>query len=124
MAINKIPTSAFTTVDLLVDTFTATSGQTAVVLSTSTTVNACIVLVNDVMQAPTTDYTISGNTLTFTSALSLNDEVIVRILARPTGYVSGGGGSGSVDLSSYYTKTEVDAMMDDIIAQIEALSTP
>jgi hypothetical protein len=124
MAINKIPTSAFTTVDLLVDTFTATSGQTAVVLSTSTTVNACIVLVNDVMQAPTTDYTISGNTLTFTSALSLNDEVIVRILARPTGYVSGGGGSESVDLSSYYTKTEVDAMMDDIIAQIEALSTP
>jgi len=123
MAINKIPTSAFTTVDLLVDTFTATSGQTAVVLSTSTTVNACIVLVNDVMQAPTTDYTISDNTLTFTSALSLNDEVIVRILARPTGYVSGGG-SESVDLSSYYTKTEVDAMIDDIIAQIEALSTP
>ncbi len=120
MAINKIPTSAFTTADLLVDTFTATSGQTDVTLSTSTTVNACIVLVNDVIQAPTTDYTITGNTLTFTSALALNDEVIVRILTRPTGYVSGGG--GSTDLTNYYTKTEVDAMMDDIIAQIEALS--
>lgn len=121
MAINKIPTSAFTTVDLLVDTFVATSGQTTVTLSTTTTVNACIVLVNDVMQAPTTDYTISGNTLTFTSALSLNDDVIVRILARPTGYVSGGG--GSTDLTNYYTKAEVDTMMDDLIAQIEALST-
>lgn len=121
MAINKIPTSAFTTVDLLVDTFTATTGQTTVTLSASTSANACIVLVNDVMQAPTTDYTISGTTLTFTNALSLNDEVVVRILTRPTGYVSSG---GSVDLSGYYSKTEVDAMIDDIITQIEGLSTP
>lgn len=124
MAINKIPTKAFTTVDLIVDTFTATSGQTQLTLSAPTTANACIVTVNDVIQVPTTDYTVNNNTLTFTSALALNDSVNVRILTRPVGFipVSGGGGGGEVDLSNYYTKTEVDAMIDDIIEQLEGLS--
>lgn len=125
MAINKIPTKAFTTVDLIVDTFTATSGQTQLTLSAPTTANACIVTVNDVIQVPTTDYTVNNNTLTFTSALALNDSVNVRILTRPVGFIpvsGGGGGGGEVDLSNYYTKTEVDAMIDDIIEQLEGLS--
>ena len=123
MAINKIPTRAFTTIDLIVDTFTATNGQTELTLSAPTTANACIVTVNDVLQVPTTDYTVTDSTLTFTSGLALNDSVNVRILTRPVGFtpVSGGGG-GEVDLSNYYTKSEVDAMIDDIIEQLEGLA--
>jgi len=124
MPINKIPTKAFTTVDLIVDAFTATDGQTELTLSAPTTANACIVTVNDVLQVPTTDYTVSNSALTFTSALALNDSVSVRILTRPVGFipVSDGGGSDEVDLSNYYTKTEVDVMIDDIIEQLEGLS--
>lgn len=125
MPINKIPTKAFTTVDLIVDAFTASDGQTELTLSAPTTANACIVTVNDVLQVPTTDYTVTDSTLTFTSALALNDSVNVRILTRPVGFVPvsvGGGEGGEVDLSNYYTKAEVDAMIDDIIEQLEGLA--
>jgi len=84
MAINKIPVKAFTSGDLVTDVFTSTSGQTEFTLSLSATDNSVIVIVNDVVQAPTTDYTVNGTTLTFSSALALNDEVIIRIIARPS----------------------------------------
>jgi hypothetical protein len=126
MPINKIPTKAFTTVDLIVDAFTATDAQTELTLSAPTTANACIVTVNDVLQVPTTDYTVTDSTLTFTSALALNDSINVRILTRPVGFVTVNSGEGGlteeVDLSNYYTKSEVDAMIDDIIEQLEGLA--
>ena len=84
MAINKIPVKAFTSGDLATDVFTATAGQTAFTLSLSATDNSVIVYVNDVVQAPTTDYTVNGTTLTFTSGLTVGDEVIIRIIARPS----------------------------------------
>jgi len=84
MAINKIPVKAFTSGDLALDTFTATAGQTAVTLSISATDNSVIVTVNDVLQVPPTDYSVNGTTLTFTSALALNDSIVVRIIARPS----------------------------------------
>lgn len=84
MAINKIPVKAFTAGDLALDTFTATAGQTAVTLSVASTSNSVIVTVNDVLQVPPTDYSVNGTTLTFTSALALNDSVVVRIVSRPS----------------------------------------
>ena len=84
MAINKIPVKAFTSGDLATDVFTATAGQTAFTLSLSATDNSVIVYVNDVVQAPTTDYTVNGTTLTFASGLTVGDEVIVRTIARPS----------------------------------------
>jgi hypothetical protein len=124
MPINKIPTKAFTTIDLVVDTFVATEGQTELTLTAPTSTNACIVSVNDVLQVPTVDYSVTDSVLTFTSALVLNDSVVVRILTRPVGYTSigGGGESGEVDLSNYYTKAEVDSIIDDIIEQLEGLA--
>jgi hypothetical protein len=123
MPINKIPTKAFTTIDLAVDTFVATEGQTELTLSAPTSTNACIVSVNDVLQVPTVDYSVTDSVLTFTSGLVLNDSVVVRILTRPIGYTPiGGGGSGEVDLSNYYTKAEVDSIIDDIIEQLEGLA--
>ncbi len=58
------------------DTFTATAGQTIFTLSTEAT-GVSIVSVNGVQQKQTTDYSISGTSLIFTYALTLNDEVIV-----------------------------------------------
>ena len=84
MAINKIPVKAFSSGDLATDVFTATAGQTAFTLSLSATDNSVIVYVNDVVQAPTTDYTVNGTTLTFTSGLTVGDEVIIRTIARPS----------------------------------------
>lgn len=84
MAINKIPVKAFTSGDLATDAFTATSGQTVFTLSIAATSNSIIVYVNDVVQVPSTDYSVNGTALTFASALVLNDEVIVRIIARPS----------------------------------------
>jgi len=96
MAINKIPVKAFSASDLATDIFTATAGQTAFTLSISANVNSVMVYVNDVIQVPTTDYTVSGTTLTFTSSLTLNDEVVVRTFARPSTFTVTEVNNGSI----------------------------
>ena len=54
-------------------TFTVTSG---------TTVNDVIVTINGVVQVPTTDYSISGTTLTFGTAPEASDAIGIRELPR------------------------------------------
>ena len=94
MPINKIPQRAFNNDDMIVDTYTATAGQTAFTLTRAAAVNSLLVHVNDVIQQPTVDYTVAGTTLTFTSALSVNDDVRVRVMTeRPLGTQSGGSGA-------------------------------
>lgn len=97
MAINKIPQSGFSNDDMVVNTYTATAGQTAFTLTKKVTVNAVLVHVNDVIQQPTVDYTINAspnnNILTFGSGLTVGDDVRVRILSEnPLGVNTGGGG--------------------------------
>ena len=94
MPINKIPQRAFSNDDMIVDTYTATAGQTAFTLTRAAAVNSLLVHVNDVIQQPTVDYTVAGTTLTMTSALSANDDVRVRVMTeRPLGTQSGGSGA-------------------------------
>ena len=95
MPINKIPQSAFSNDDMIVNTFTATAGQTAFTLTKQVSVNSVLVHVNDVIQQPTVDYTVSGTTLTLTSGATVGDDVRVRILSENPLGVSGGGGGGS-----------------------------
>jgi len=53
----------------VVDTFSGTGAQTVFTLSADPgSINALIVRISGVMQAPTTNYALSGTTLTFTSA--------------------------------------------------------
>ena len=95
MPINLIPQRAFSNDDMATDTFSATAGQTAFTISRNAELNSILVHVNDVMQQPTADYTLSNTTLTFVNALSVNDDVRVRIMTeRPLGTAGGGGGSG------------------------------
>jgi hypothetical protein len=84
MPINKVPVKAFTAGDLSLDIFTATADQTEFTLQISATDNSVIVTVNDVIQVPPQDYTVNGTTLTFTSGLELDDEVVVRTIGRPS----------------------------------------
>lgn len=59
--------------------FAGTGSQTVYTLSsTPADVTAALVVVNGLVMSYTTDYTISGTTLTFVVAPTLNDEIIVR----------------------------------------------
>ena len=61
-----------------VDSFTATAGQTAFTLTeTPLNVNTITVFVNGIYQKPTTNYTVSGTTLTLTAGAVVGDEVDV-----------------------------------------------
>ena len=98
MPINKIPQNAFSNDDMVVNTFTATAGQTAFTLTKKVSLNSVLVHVNDVIQQPTADYTINAapnnNILTFGSGLTVGDDVRVRILSENPLGVASGGGSG------------------------------
>lgn len=59
--------------------FTGTGSQTVFTLSSiPADVTAALVVVNGLVMTYTSDYTISGATLTFTSAPALNDEIVVK----------------------------------------------
>ena len=60
--------------------FVGTGSQTAFTLTTSATTNSVIVSINGVVQIPTTAYSVSGTTLTFTEAPLATDYIDVRIL--------------------------------------------
>lgn len=94
MAINLIPQRAFSNDDMATDTFTATAGQTVFTLSRGATLNAILVHVNDVIQQPSADYTLSSATLTFNTGLTVSDDVRVRIMTeRPLGSAAGASGA-------------------------------
>jgi hypothetical protein len=133
MAINKIPVKAFTAGDLALDTFIATAGQTAVTLSVASTSNSVIVTVNDVLQVPPTDYSVNGTTLTFTSALALNDSVVVRIVSRPStfGTVEDGAissaklATGAIEAKLGYTPvspTQLNNLIDSAPTALDTLN--
>ena len=71
-------------VSLTYNTRTATGdGSTAGFTVTSgTTVDDVIVLINGLTQTPTTDYTISGTTLTLGTAPEASDAIVIRELPR------------------------------------------
>jgi hypothetical protein len=84
-ALRKMTKANFApTVTLTYNTRTATGdGSTAGFTVTSgTTVDDVIVLVNGLTQTPTTDYTISGTTLTFGTAPEASDAIVIRELPR------------------------------------------
>ena len=63
------------------NTYTGNGTGTSYTLSQSSTTNGAIVTINGVTQQPTTVYSISGSTLTFTSAPANNDLIEVRYQA-------------------------------------------
>jgi hypothetical protein len=76
------------------DQFTGNGAATTYTLSSSQTTNSCIVSVNGVVQIPTTAYSVSGTTLTFTEAPAIGDNIDVREITTTT-TVTGLSNSGS-----------------------------
>ena len=60
--------------------FTGDNSTTQFTIVTGHTVHSILVVMNGLVLRPTTDYTVSGTTLTFTSAPGLGDEIDVRYL--------------------------------------------
>jgi hypothetical protein len=56
----------------------------AFTLSTTQTTDSCIVTINGVVQIPTTAYSVSGTTLTFTEAPAVGDTIDVRKITTTT----------------------------------------
>ena len=61
--------------------YTGTGSQTAFSVTSGVTVSSVIVTENGVVQTPTTDYTISGTTLTFTTAPASGTAIQIREIA-------------------------------------------
>ena len=66
------------------DTFDGDDTTTGFTLSNTASTNTVIVTLNGVVQVPTTDYTVSGTTLTFTTAPATGDKISVKIFSSIT----------------------------------------
>ena len=66
--------------DIAADSFAGDDTETAFTISRTSTTAATIVMLNGVVQVPTTAYAVSGTTLTFTEAPKTGDVIDVRLL--------------------------------------------
>jgi hypothetical protein len=66
------------------ETFDGDSSDTTFTLSNSASTNTVFVSLNGVVQVPTTDYTVSGTTLTFTTAPATGDKISVKTFSSIT----------------------------------------
>ena len=85
-------------------TATGNGSTTAFTISSGRTVEDVLVFVNGFQLTPTTDYTISGTTLTFTTAPASSAEITYRYLPIPGTYTSanftGNGSSTTITIDS------------------------
>lgn len=75
-------------VAMTVDAFTGDGTTTAYVLGVSpASVNGVLATIDGVVQAPTTDFTVSATTLTFTTAPPNNSDIVIRNLGNTVAVV-------------------------------------
>ena len=65
-----------------VASFTGDNSTTTMTIASGHSVNSVLVVYNGVVLTPTTDYTISGTTLTFTFTPVTSSQVVVRYLIK------------------------------------------
>ena len=70
------------------DQFSGDGSNVAFTLTSSQTTNSCIVSINGIVQIPTTAYSVSGTTLTFTEAPAAGDLIDVREVTTTTSVIS------------------------------------
>ena len=66
--------------EVIIRTATGDGSATNFTVTQNLTVNKVLVEINGVTQIPTTDYTISGTTLTFGTAPAASDAIVIREL--------------------------------------------
>ena len=91
------------------DSFDGDDNTTIFTLGAAATTNSCIVSINGVVQIPSTAYSVSGTSLTFTSAPATGDKIDVRrltttstitILQSQNGYVAADAQNDSLIISA------------------------
>jgi hypothetical protein len=100
-------------------TATGDGSTLAFSITSGRTVNDVLVFVNGFMLTPTTDYTISGTTLTFITAPASSAEISIRYLAIAGSYsyaeFTGNGSATTITISSSRT-------VDDVIVVVNGLT--
>jgi len=71
-----------TTLSYVTRNYTGDNSDTTFTVTSGVTVDNCLVMENGVVQKPTTDYTVSGTTLTFTTAPATGVAIQIRELPR------------------------------------------
>ena len=94
------------------DSFAGDGTTVAFTLSESASTDSCIVSINGVVQIPTTAYSVSGTTLTFTEAPLTGDAIDVRILTTTTTVTSISNASGNAVVETLDTAATVQITGD------------
>jgi hypothetical protein len=89
------------------DDFNGDGTTVAFTLSTDSTTAGTIVAINGVVQIPTTAYSVSGTTLTFTEAPAVNDAIDVRILTTSVSVSSLSNGTTSINIPAANGNAEI-----------------
>ena len=104
-------TTLSTTLSYSSGTATGDNTTTAFTISSGRSVQDVLVFVNGFMLTPTTDYTISGTTLTFTTAPATSAEICYRYLPLGGAYTSadftGNGSATTITIDSGRTVSDV-----------------
>ena len=98
------------------DTFDGDGSDTTFTLSHSASTNTVIVTLNGVVQEPTTDYTVSGTTLTFTTAPVVGDRISAKVFSSITHL-------DKIQDADADTKIEVERTSDDDTVRITVAGT-
>jgi hypothetical protein len=126
MPLNQFPRRSFVGSSTL-QTFTGTGTQTAFTLSSAQTQNEVFLFVDDVAQVPGVDFTVSGTTLTFTTAPANAAEIIARGFGVPAPVTTVSDGTitsaklatGAIEAKLGYTPvspTQLSTEVNNIIA--------
>ena len=94
------------------ETFTGNGSTTAFTLTNSFTTDGAVVFYNGQHLTPTTDYSISGSTLTFTFAPVNNSEIVVRNLGEGQIQIDKFTGNGS---TTAYTLSNLYGVIDEFM---------
>jgi hypothetical protein len=79
-------------------TISGTGNTTEYTLTSTSTADAVLVTTNGLTQAPDVDYTVAGNTITFTTAPALGDIMQIRYLANNLTAINNNYGNSNVAL--------------------------
>ena len=99
------------------ENFDGDDTTTAFTLSDSQTTASCIVSINGVVQLPTTAYSVSGTTLTFTEAPATSDKIEVRKITTTTTITGLSNGDSSITMETGASSVDIKG---DVIPETDA----
>jgi len=102
-------------------TFTGDGSTTTVTIDSGRSVNDVLVSVNGFLFIPTTDYTISGTTLTFSTAPAASAEINVRYLPL-TGTATYTNDTGTGDGSTVAFTIDSGRTVEDVIVTVNGVT--